>query len=149
MAPPAASTESRTLLYAVIRPLLFRLDPERAHTVVLTCLAAYERVWARRLSAQPWSDPTVAQVLWNIRFPNPVGLAAGFDKDARAPHVWPLFGFGFAEIGTVTAEAQPGNPRPRLFRLPRDRALINRLGFNNDGADAAARRLVRRPAGLV
>ncbi len=131
------------MLYEVIRPLLFRLDPERAHSVVLSCLAAYERVLARRLPPQPWTDAAVAQVLWNIHFPNPVGLAAGFDKDARAPHVWPLFGFGFAEMGTITAEAQAGNPRPRLFRLPDERAVINRLGFNNAGAVAVARRLAR------
>ncbi len=130
-------------LYRIIRPCLFRMDPERAHTLVVTCLAAYERVWARHHAPRSWSDPAIAQVLWNIRFPNPVGLAAGFDKDARAPHVWPLLGFGFAELGTITAEAQPGNPRPRLFRLPRDRALINRLGFNNTGARAVAERLAR------
>ncbi len=81
--------------------------------------------------------------------PGPLGLAAGFDKDAKGVGALLALGFGFVEIGTVTAEAQPGNPKPRMFRLPRDRALINRLGFNNDGAIAAARRLAHRPAGTV
>jgi dihydroorotate dehydrogenase len=81
--------------------------------------------------------------------PGPLGLAAGFDKDAKGVRAMRALGFGFVEIGTVTAEAQPGNPRPRMFRLPRDRALINRMGFNNDGAVAASRRLAHRGAGLV
>jgi len=137
--------------YRALRALLFCLDPERAHELVLTLLATYERALARRLVPRPFTHPALTQQLWNIGFPNPVGLAAGFDKDARAPHVWPLFGFGFAEMGTVTAEAQPGNPRPRIFRLPDDRAVINRLGFNNTGAAAVAQRLAalerfRRPA---
>ena len=130
-------------LYQIIRPLLFRLDPERSHRLVLACLAAYEHTLAHRWPPQPWTHPALEQTHWNLRFPNPVGLAAGFDKDARAPHVWPLLGFGFAELGTITAEPQPGNPTPRLFRFPHDRALINRLGFNNAGAAAVARRLVR------
>jgi dihydroorotate dehydrogenase len=138
------------MLYHALRPLLFRFEPERAHDLVFSGLAAYQRVLARRFPPRPWTHPAVTQRVWNISFPNPVGLAAGFDKDARAPHVWPLLGFGFAEVGTITAEAQPGNPRPRIFRLPRDRALINRLGFNNSGATAVALRLaqlqsVRRP----
>ncbi len=130
-------------LYRVLRFLLFRLEPERAHNAVMACLAVCERTFARRWPPRPWTDPALVQTLWNVRFPNPVGLAAGFDKDARAPHVWPLLGFGFAELGTITAEPQPGNPRPRIFRLPRDRALINRLGFNNAGAQAVSRRLIR------
>ena len=130
-------------LYRILRPLLFRLDPERSHRLVLACLATYEQLLARRWPPQPWTHPALEQVHWNLRFPNPVGLAAGFDKDARAPHVWPLLGFGFAELGTITAEPQPGNPTPRLFRFPHDRALINRLGFNNSGAAAVARRLAR------
>ena len=78
-----------------------------------------------------------------MKFPNPVGLAAGFDKNAVALPAWEALGFGFAEVGTITARAQPGNPKPRIFRLPKQRALINRLGFNNDGADAIAERLRR------
>jgi dihydroorotate dehydrogenase len=81
--------------------------------------------------------------------PGPLGLAAGFDKDARGVRALLALGFGFVEVGTVTAEPQPGNPRPRLFRLPRDRALINRMGFNNEGSTAAADRLVRRGPGVV
>src|SRR5512135_1589762 len=130
------------MLYRAIRPLLFRLEAERAHHLIFAALVGCQRLLARRTRLpQPWTHPTLAQRVWDIAFPNPVGLAAGFDKDARAPHVWPLLGFGFAELGTVTAEAQPGNPPPRLFRLPADRALINRLGFNNAGADAVAARL--------
>jgi dihydroorotate dehydrogenase len=131
-------------LYRALRPLLFRLDAERAHRLVLTGLAACESALARaHVAPQPWSHPLLQQQLWNLTFPNPIGLAAGFDKDGRAPHVWPLLGFGFAELGTVTAEAQPGNPPPRLFRLPADRAVINRLGFNNAGAVAVAGHLSR------
>jgi len=129
-------------LYRTLRPLLFRLDAERAHNLVFGGLQFAERMVAQRpLSAS--SHPALTQRVWNIDFPNPVGLAAGFDKDARAPHVWPLLGFGFAELGTITAQAQPGNPPPRLFRLPADRALINRLGFNNAGADVVAQRLAQ------
>jgi dihydroorotate dehydrogenase len=136
------------MLYRLIRPLLFRLDAERAHDLVFQCLLAAERVLAQR-ATRPWSHAMVGQRVWDLTFPNPVGLAAGFDKDARAPHVWPSLGFGFAELGTITAEAQPGNPRPRLFRLPRDRALINRLGFNNAGADAVAEHLARLHRGAA
>jgi dihydroorotate dehydrogenase len=130
-------------LYHAAAPLLFRLDPERAHDLAMSGLAAYESLLARHFPPRPWTHPAVAQELWGISFPNPVGLAAGFDKDARAPHVWPLLGFGFAELGTITAEAQPGNPRPRVFRLARERAIINRMGFNNSGASVVAQRLGR------
>ena len=87
--------------------------------------------------------------LWGINFPNPVGLAAGFDKDAKYTDALACLGFGFIEIGTVTPRPQPGNPRPRLFRLPADRALINRMGFNNDGAGAAAKRLSKRREKII
>ena len=107
-------------------------------------------VWQRALQQRPRPaaarDPLLAQELWGLSFPNPLGLAAGFDKNGALPHVWPALGFGFAELGTVTALAQPGNPAPRLFRLPAEHALINRLGFNNDGADAVARALAARLA---
>lgn len=86
-------------------------------------------------------DARLEQTLWGLRFPNPVGLAAGFDKDGVAAGVWSSLGFGFAELGTVTFQAQPGNPRPRLFRLPLDKAALNRMGFNNWGAAAMAARL--------
>lgn len=128
--------------YASLRRLLFLLDPERAHVLAMESLAACEMLLSRcgRAPAPP-RDTRLEQRLWNIDFPNPIGLAAGFDKNARAPHVWPLLGFGFAELGTVTALPQPGNDRPRMFRYPAQRAVVNRLGFNNAGARAVAQRL--------
>ncbi len=89
-------------------------------------------------------DPILRNTVFGVQFPTPVGLAAGFDKDATGVDVWGPLGFGFAEIGTVTAQAQPGNPQPRLFRLPEDRAIVNRMGFNNHGAGEAANRLRQR-----
>jgi dihydroorotate dehydrogenase len=128
--------------FHLVRPLLFRLDPERAHELALRLLRASERIVARHdVWPLPWTDERLRQELWGLRFSNPVGLAAGFDKNAVAPHVWPLLGFGLIELGTVTAAAQPGNPRPRMFRLERDRGVINRLGFNNIGADAVVENL--------
>jgi len=94
-------------------------------------------------------DAGLERTLWGITFPNPVGLAAGFDKDAKYTDPLACLGFGFVEIGTVTPLAQPGNPRPRLFRLPADKALINRMGFNNDGAEAAAARLKHRRERII
>lgn len=123
----------------VVRPLLFGVDPELSHDLALSLLGAAGPLWARVCG--PVRDPRLAITVCGIRFPNPVGLAAGFDKAARALRAWPALGFGFAEVGTVTAQPQPGNPRPRLFRLPEDGALINRLGFNSPGAEAVARRL--------
>ncbi|HTI34531.1 MAG TPA: quinone-dependent dihydroorotate dehydrogenase, partial [Miltoncostaea sp.] len=134
---------------AIARPLLFRLDPERAHDLALGSLAAAAPVMGRT-RRPPDGGGRLAQEVLGLRFPNPVGLAAGFDKRAGAVPAWPALGFGFSEVGTITALAQPGNPRPRMFRLPADRALINRLGFNNDGAEAAARALGRwRSANLL
>ncbi len=128
-------------LYSLLRPLLFRFDPECVHDLVFHGLAGAEAVAALLPRQEPLSHPALVQQIWGLPFPNPIGLAAGLDKDARAPHVWPWFGFGFAELGTITALPQPGNPKPRIFRLPGDRALINRLGFNNAGAAATAARL--------
>lgn len=124
---------------ALLRPLLFRLDPERSHELLLWALGALGPLW-RRWPGPP-ADPRLGITVCGIRFPHPVGLAAGFDKAGRALGAWPALGFGFVEVGTVTAVPQPGNPRPRLFRLPEDDALINRLGFNSPGAEAVARRL--------
>jgi dihydroorotate dehydrogenase len=129
-------------MYKLIRPLLFRWEAERIHNLVFSGLVACESILTRTHAPRAWTHPSLEQRVWDLTFPNPVGLAAGFDKDARAPHVWPLLGFGFAELGTITARPQPGNPLPRLFRLPADRALINRFGFNNSGADAVAQRLI-------
>ncbi len=134
----------------LVRPALFRVgggDAETAHEVTLRALAAVSADpvrlaawWAltRRFRFQARADP---RTVFGITFPNPVGLAAGLDKDGRALPAWPALGFGFVEVGTVTRDAQPGNPRPRLYRLPRSSALINRMGFNNAGAAALADRL--------
>ena len=121
-------------MYGFARPLLFRLDAERAHGLALASLDAAHRAGMMQLLAKPPSPlPTEA---FGLRFPNPVGLAAGLDKNGA--HIDALFalGFGFVEVGTVTPKPQDGNPKPRMFRLPRHRALINRLGFNNQGVDA-------------
>ncbi len=122
----------------ILRPLLFRLDAERAHRLTLAMLAALPM----RPSARP-DPPELAAAPWGIAFSNPVGLAAGMDKDARAPGAWQALGFGFAELGTITPRPQPGNPRPRMWRLPEHRALINRLGFPSAGMERAVRRLER------
>lgn len=125
----------------LVRPALFRLPPEAAHEFAMWWLRRLARrpALARRLA--PPADPRLATTAFGVRFPNPVGLAAGFDKNAEALAAWPAFGFGFIEAGTITAHAQPGNPRPRVFRVPECGALINRMGFNNEGAAAVAARL--------
>ena len=124
-----------------IRPLLFAFDAETAHhlTIGLMRRASHFDVALRALRHfQPAPQP---RTLFGLTFSNPIGLAAGLDKNGVAIPAWAALGFGFIEIGTVTAQAQPGNPKPRIFRLPKQQALINRLGFNNDGADAIAERL--------
>jgi dihydroorotate dehydrogenase len=122
--------------YRLLRPALFNLPPERAHHLAFAGI----RLAAPLLPGAGF-DPVLAQRLFGVDFPAPFGLAAGFDKDARGAKTWGKLGFGFAEIGTATPRPQPGNLKPRLFRLPADEALINRMGFNNDGAEAAAARL--------
>ncbi len=136
-----------------IRPLLFnslKADPELLHHQVMSFVTWLEenrdRPPAKQVLAQLQrsfclQDTRLQQKLWGLNFPNPVGLAAGFDKDGVAAHVWSSFGFGFSELGTVTFHAQPGNPRPRLFRLLPDLAVLNRMGFNNCGAEVMAKRL--------
>jgi dihydroorotate dehydrogenase len=127
----------------LVRPLLFSLGPETAHRATIELLRGASRLdLALRVlgSCQPPSKP---KALFGLNFPNPIGLAAGLDKNGVALPAWAALGFGFIEIGTVTAKAQPGNPEPRIFRLPKQQALINRLGFNNDGADAIAERMRR------
>jgi dihydroorotate dehydrogenase len=122
----------------LVRPCLFAIDPERVHHLAMAGL--------RALSHVPWHprpDSRLARTVFGVRFPNPVGLAAGFDKSAIALPAWEKLGFGFVEAGTITAAAQPGNPRPRVFRFPTQHALINRMGFNNDGAPAVASRLAQ------
>ncbi|MGV0026381.1 quinone-dependent dihydroorotate dehydrogenase [Phormidesmis priestleyi] len=138
---------------AAIRPILFsgiKADPEWLHQQTLqtlnwldTGMPQFAKQWVLSKLYQSYcvGDVRLEQSLWGQRFVNPIGLAAGFDKDGVAARIWPSFGFGFAELGTVTFQAQPGNPRPRLFRLPRDRAALNRMGFNNQGAATLAERL--------
>ena len=124
-----------------VRPLLFSLDAETAHHLANTLLqkaSHFDPALRVLRSFQPSPKP---KTLFGLDFPNPIGLAAGLDKNGVALPAWAALGFGFIEIGTVTAKAQPGNPKPRIFRLPEQQALINRLGFNNDGADAIAHRL--------
>lgn len=124
--------------------LLRLLDPERAHTIAVWSLAHGLGPHATAVD-----DPILASRLWDLHFANPVGLAAGFDKDAAAFQGALRLGFGFVETGTVTPLPQPGNPKPRLFRLPEDKAVINRYGFNSAGLDVTARRLARRGAGGI
>ena len=121
--------------YACVRPLVHATDGEAAHNLTLNALQPLPR--ARRAL----TSPALATELAGIAFPNPVGLAPGFDKDARVAHAMPHFGFGFVEVGTLTPLPQAGNPRPRLFRLVEDGAVINRMGFNNGGQAAAAERI--------
>ncbi|MDT7919510.1 MAG: quinone-dependent dihydroorotate dehydrogenase [Meiothermus sp.] len=127
-----------------MKPWLFRQDPEGIHERVMLLLAWLgQRGPSLELIRQLFSlrDPRLEVSAFGLRFPNPIGLAAGFDKNAVAVRTWAALGFGHVEIGSVTALPQPGNPRPRLFRLPQDQALINRMGFNNEGAQAVAARL--------
>lgn len=133
----------------LVRPALFRLDAERAHELAVDALALLGALAPLRRALEGWSrlraDRLRPVSAFGLQFPNAVGLAAGFDKNGRA---WPgaaAVGFGHVEIGTVTALAQPGNPRPRVFRYPDEGAVINRLGFNNEGAEAVAARLSRQP----
>jgi dihydroorotate dehydrogenase len=124
-------------VYSLLRPWLFALDAERAHGLALGLLKTMPARPARH-------DPRLAVELAGLTFPSPVGLAAGLDKDAEAPDAFLALGFGFAEVGTVTPLPQAGNPRPRLFRLAEDEAVINRMGFNNHGQAAALARLRKR-----
>ena len=123
----------------VLRPLLFQLEPERAHHLAIHWLAVTPPALLRLVFAP--SLPRCEKTVFGVYFPNPVGLAAGMDKNAEALPAWAALGFGYVEAGTITALAQPGNPPPRLFRYPKHRALINRMGFNNRGAEEVARRM--------
>ena len=131
----------RTTAYRAVRPLLFAADPESIHHLTLRVLVSpigrFLAPFASGVHA-PEAEPIE---LMGLRFRNRIGLAAGFDKDGVAIRGWAALGFGFVELGTVTPRPQAGNPRPRLFRLPKDAALINRMGFNNEGADALAARI--------
>lgn len=139
------------MLYRLIKFFLFLMPPEQAHEFALKSLRTALKLpvigsWLRSSFRPESSEPVQVD---GISFPNPVGLAAGFDKDAKWLHLLKDLGFGFVEVGTVTPKPQDGNPKPRLFRLPSDRALINRMGFNNQGLDAMVQRLKNRPEGLI
>lgn len=138
-------------MYHFLRPLLFRLDAETAHGWGVRAARLGQRApgVVRIFYRQP--DPRLAQTVLGLRFASPVGLAAGFDKNGELVRFWPSLGFGFAEIGSVTALASSGNPKPRAFRLTADHALVNRMGLNNHGAEAVAQRLAStpRPPGFV
>ena len=127
-------------LYPLLRPLVFALDAERAHRATIAALKLLP-------PGEPKRDPQLATAVAGLDFPNPVGLAAGFDKDAEVFGQVLGLGFGFAEVGTLTPLPQAGNPRPRLFRLAEDEAVINRMGFNNGGLEAARARLGKRRRG--
>ncbi|MDO5077424.1 quinone-dependent dihydroorotate dehydrogenase [Corynebacterium sp.] len=126
---------------------MFMLRPERIHHLLTDGLGALQFAHPVNLALRkilPVNDPILSQEVFGVTVPRPLGLAAGFDKNAVAPDVWASIGFGYAELGTVTASPQSGNPTPRLFRLPLDKAILNRMGFNNDGAAAVADNLRRR-----
>jgi dihydroorotate dehydrogenase len=127
----------------LVRPLLFSLDPEKAHELAVNFLRRTSHLNLVLHLLRRFQPPPRPRTVFGVNFPNPVGLAAGFDKNGEALPALAALGFGFIEIGTVTARPQPGNPRPRIFRYASQRALVNRLGFNNHGADAVANRLRR------
>lgn len=133
-------------MYNLIKPLLFSLDPETAHYTVSGGLQSFCKLWGgKRLlkAVYGFDHPGLAREVFGLTFKNPIGLAAGFDKNAEYVEEMAALGFGFIEIGTVTPRPQPGNEKPRLFRLVPDQALVNRMGFNNQGVDVAADRLRR------
>lgn len=125
------------MLYDLARPFFFALDAEKAHGLSIAGLKALP------LGPAPKSDPVLATTFAGLNFPNPIGMAPGFDKNGEVPDALIRMGFGFAEVGTLTPLPQPGNPKPRIFRLAKDNAVINRLGFNNGGQESAAPRLKR------
>lgn len=135
-----------------VRPLLFQIDSEDAHEMTLRLLSLAQRIpgGVGLLSRAVGTPPAGLETrVFGLRFPNPVGLAAGFDKDCRVTDILPSLHFGFIEVGSITLRPQPGNPKPRIFRLPEQHALINRLGFNSGGVDAAAPRLAARSSNDV
>ena len=134
-------------LYEMAKPALFALPPETAHTAVHRLLGAVQDTPIANSLRNRYrvDDDRLRQSVFGLEFPTPVGVAAGFDKNAEIPRVLADLGFGHVEIGGITAEKQPGNPKPRMFRLREDNALINRMGFNNEGADRIGQRLNREP----
>jgi len=139
-------------MYRLLKPLLFRMDAEKAHHLSFGLLhgaAAIPGFLSLLGQSLSFESPVLEKELFGLKFKNPVGLAAGLDKNAHWLPELKALGFGFIEVGTVTPRPQPGNPKPRLFRLPADQALINRMGFNNEGVEALARRLEKRPEGII
>ncbi|HJW44423.1 MAG TPA: quinone-dependent dihydroorotate dehydrogenase [Geothrix sp.] len=138
-----------TDLYPLVRPLLFRLDAETAHNLAFAAGGVAQRVpgFTALIGHRP--HPSLRHDTFGLDLPSPIGLAAGLDKGAKLLPLWKALGFGFVEIGTVTPRPQPGNPRPRLFRVPEAGLILNRMGFNSEGAEVVARRLKHRPKGLV
>ena len=137
---------------SLLRPLLFKLDPEKVHYLTTDALQTmFKLPLAKTISNSMFQvkSPKLERELFGLKFPNPVGLAAGFDKDAKLIDELAELGFGFIEIGTLTPKGQEGNPKPRLFRLPEDQAIINRMGFNNEGVDAAVKRLRNRKSKVI
>ena len=134
---------AEAIYQGLVRPILFSLSAETAHNLAIRNLRAASSLPAVLHTLERFKPAPKPKTVFGLTFPNPVGLAAGFDKNGVAIPAWAALGFGFVEIGTVTARPQPGNPKPRIFRYPRQQALINRLGFNNDGADIVAGRLGR------
>ncbi|RNI31296.1 quinone-dependent dihydroorotate dehydrogenase [Rufibacter latericius] len=136
----------------LLRPLLFKVDPEKVHHLTTSALkTGFQLPLAKAISRGMFqvSDKRLERKVFGLTFPNPVGLAAGFDKDARLIDEFAEMGFGFIEIGTLTPKPQAGNPKPRLFRLPQDGAIINRMGFNNEGVDQAVERLRSRKSNVI
>jgi dihydroorotate dehydrogenase len=138
-------------MYQLIKPILFMMSPERAHGVTLRTFKFIMRTPLKNwiIKRYAYENPILETEVLGMKFKNPVGLAAGFDKNGAYMHEFGALGFGSVEIGTITPKAQSGNVQPRLFRLPKDKALINRMGFNNHGATAAKRRLERRPKDII
>lgn len=138
-------------LYPLVKPFLFQLDPEQAHHFTIQQLKRMGRLpfLLELLSGGKIRHSSLNRQLWGLNFPNPVGLAAGLDKNGDVINEMAALGFGFIEVGTITPKPQPGNEKPRLFRLVMDEALINRMGFNNVGADAAAVKMKRKKKGVI
>ncbi|MDO4928665.1 MAG: quinone-dependent dihydroorotate dehydrogenase [Corynebacterium sp.] len=139
-------------IYQALLQVFFRFSAETMHHMATTAVRTLQAVPPLRLpfaALYKVKDPSLRQEVFGVSFPGPLGLAAGFDKDIVAPDVWESFGFGYAELGTITAEGQPGNPQPRLFRLRPDKGILNRMGFNNKGAVTAAKRLNGRKGDAV
>lgn len=138
-------------MYKIIKSILFLFPAEKAHYLAMDLLRiSLQLPVINSILKRSFRSPKFENTrLIGLYFPNKIGLAAGFDKDARWLHLFKALGFGHVEVGTVTPLPQPGNPKPRLFRLKKDRALINRMGFNNEGVEAMVKRLKRRPAGLI